>query len=52
MKKAMLITGLIMAPMIGMASYIMMNKKTKANADKLINTALNELDTSLSKMNK
>ena len=52
MKKMNMVTSLAMAGMIGMGTYILMNKNTKAKADKLINNMLeraNECTTNMCK---
>lgn len=50
MKKAMsfMLSASIMGA--GVAAYCLMNKNTKRNADKLLNTALEEADKSLKNM--
>lgn len=40
MKKMNMLASIAMAGMIGMGTYILMNKNTKAKADKLINNML------------
>ena len=40
MKKMNMMTSIALAGMIGMGTYILMNKNTKAKADKLINNML------------
>ena len=40
MKKMNMMTSIALAGMIGIGTYILMNKNTKAKADKLINNML------------
>lgn len=40
MKKMNMVMSIAVAGMIGMGTYILMNKNTKAKADKLINNML------------
>lgn len=52
MKKMNMVASIAMAGMIGMGTYILMNKNTKAKADKLINNMLekaNECTTNMCK---
>ena len=42
MKKMMGIIGLTMITTAGLTTYVIMNKNTKKNADKLINSMLDE----------
>ena len=42
MKKMMLATGIGMACGAGMVAYLLTNKNTKKNADKLLNTMMEE----------
>ena len=52
MKKMNMLSSIVMAGMIGMGTYILMNKNTKAKADKLINNMLeraNECTTNMCK---
>ena len=43
-------TGMIMAGLIGLGAYTLMNKNTKQKADKLINNMLDKANTMTSKM--
>ncbi len=45
MKKTSIILGIAGAGIIGMGTYIFMNKKTKKKADALINNLLDKADT-------
>ncbi len=45
-------TGMIMAGLIGLGAYTLMNKNTKQKADKLINNMLDKANTMTSKMSK
>lgn len=51
MKKAMslMVSAGLMAS--GVAAYCLMNKNTKKNADKLLNSAMKKADNTLNKMN-
>lgn len=42
MKKTMGVIGLTMLGTAGLTAYVLMNKNTKKNADKLINSVLDE----------
>lgn len=42
MKKTGIVCGMMMAGLIGMGTYILMNKQTKGKADKLINNLLDK----------
>jgi len=42
MKKMNMVSSIALAGMIGVGTYILMNKNTKAKADKLINTMLDK----------
>ena len=44
MKKMEMIACMAMASMIGVGSYILMNKNTKDKADKLINNMLDKVN--------
>lgn len=49
MKKMMMATGIGLACGAGLAAYVLTNKNTKKNADKLLNTMM---DTANSKLKK
>ena len=52
MKKMNMVMSVALAGMIGMGTYVLMNKNTKAKADKLINNMLdkaNECTTNMCK---
>ena len=42
MRKMNMITSIALAGMIGMGTYVLMNKNTKVKADKLINNMLDK----------
>ncbi len=50
MKKMGIVCGMAMAGLIGVGTYTLMNKKTKNNADKLINNLLDKANTMTDKM--
>ena len=50
MKKTMGIIGLTMLTTAGLTTYIIMNKNTKKNADKLINSVLDEANSMVKNM--
>jgi len=52
MKKMNMITSVALAGMIGMGTYIFMNKNTKAKADKLINNMLDKANECTNNMCK
>lgn len=52
MKKYSLLMGMAMAGMIGMGTYVLVNKNTKNKADKLINNMLDKANNLASNMNK
>ena len=45
LKKTMGIVGLTMLGTAGLTAYVLMNKSTKRNADKLINSMLDEANS-------
>ena len=45
MKKTMGIVGLTILGTAGLTAYVLMNKSTKRNADKLINSMLDEANS-------
>ena len=45
MKKTGVVCGMIVAGMIGVGTYILMNKQTKSKADRLINNLLDKANT-------
>lgn len=47
MKKTLGIIGLTMLGTAGLTTYVLMNKNTKRNADKLINSMLDEANDML-----
>ncbi len=50
MKKMLLGLGMGMAGGAGLTAYMMMNKKTKKNADKLLNNMMDEANQMINKM--
>ncbi len=42
MKKMGLVTGMVVAGMIGLGTYTLVNKRTKSKADRLINSVLDK----------
>ncbi len=50
MKKMMLATGIGMACGAGMVAYLLTNKNTKKNADKLLNTMMEEANDKMKNM--
>ena len=50
MKKAMSVMAAVSLMGAGVATYCLMNKDTKQNANKLLNTALEEADKTLKQM--
>ena len=50
MKKMCTITSIALAGMIGMGTYILMNKNTKAKADKLISNMLDKANECTNKI--
>ena len=50
MKKMHVITGLTVAGLMGLGTYILVNKNTKAKADKLINNVLDKANIMTSDM--
>ena len=50
MKKTMGIVGLTMLATASLTTYVLMNKNTKRNADKLINTMLDEANNMVKDM--
>ena len=51
MKKTMGIVGLTMLGTAGLTAYVLTNKNTKAKADRLINTMLDEANCMVKKTN-
>lgn len=51
MKKALVSASVGMACGAGLAAYLLTNKKTKRNADKLLNNMMNEANQMINKMN-
>lgn len=49
MKKTMGLIGLTMLTTAGLTTYVLMNKETKRNADKLINSMLDEANCMVKK---
>lgn len=49
-KMACCITTMAVASMAGLAAYALMNKDTKKNADKLLNTMMEDANTAMKKM--
>ena len=52
MKKMNMVMSLAMAGMIGIGTYVLMNKNTKAKADKLINNMLDKANACANNMCK
>ncbi len=53
MKKIEVVSGLLMAGLIGVGAYTLMNKNTKGKADRLINNLLDKANSmSSNNMNK
>lgn len=50
MKKALVSAGVGMACGAGLTAYLLMNKSTKKNADKLLNNMMNEANQMMNKM--
>ena len=50
MKKMMIASGIGMACGAGMVAYLLTNKNTKKNADKLLNTMMEEANDKMKKM--
>ncbi len=51
MKKMMCcVTSAAIAGMVGLTAYALMNKETKQNADKLLNTMMEDATTAMRKM--
>jgi len=50
MKKIGIICGMLVAGLIGVGTYALMNKQTKGKADKLINNLLDKANTMTSNM--
>ena len=50
MKKMNMMSSIVVAGMIGMCSYILLNKNTKAKADRLINNMLDKANECTNKM--
>jgi len=51
MKKMMCcVTSVAFASMAGLAAYALMNKDTKKNADKLLNTMMEDANNAMQKM--
>ena len=50
MKKSGIVTGMVMAGLIGFGTYALVNKKTKGKADKLINNILDKANTMTTNM--
>jgi len=50
MKKTGIICGMLVAGLIGVGTYALMNKQTKGKADKLINNLLDKANTMTSNM--
>ena len=51
LKKTLIALGMGMASGAGLATYIMMNKSTKRNADKLLNNMMDEANKMMNKNN-
>lgn len=51
MKKALVGAGVGMACGVGLAAYLLTNKRTKRNADRLLNNMMNEANEMINKMN-
>jgi len=51
LKKTGFICGMLAASLVGMGTYILMNKQTKGKADKLINNLLDKANTMTNNMN-
>jgi len=51
MKKMDFVCGMATAGMIGVGMYVLMNKRTKDHADKLINNLLDKANTMTENMN-
>ena len=49
-KMVCLATTAAFASMAGLAAYALMNKETKRNADKLLNTMMEDANTAMKKM--
>ncbi len=52
MKKMEIVAGMVMAGIIGVGAYTLLNKNTKTKADKLINNLLDKANTMSNNMNK
>jgi len=52
MKKMGIVCGMAMAGLIGVGTYVLMNKQTKGKADKLINNLLDKANTATNNMMK
>lgn len=52
MKKMNMVTSIALAGMIGMGTYILMNKNTKDKADQLINNMLDKANACTNNMCK
>ena len=50
MKKTGIVCGMLVAGMIGVGTYVLMNKQTKGKADKLINNLLDKANTMTNNM--
>ena len=50
MKKTGIICGMAIAGLIGVGTYVLMNKQTKGKADKLINNLLDKANTAANNM--
>jgi len=51
MKKTLVSAGVGMACGAGLAAYLLTNKRTKRNADRLLNNMMNEANEMINKMN-
>ena len=51
MKKMMIASSIGMACVAGMGAYLLTNKSTKKNADKLLNTMMNEANEKMQHKN-
>ncbi len=52
MKKMDVVAGMMLAGLIGLGTYTLMNRSTKNKADKLINTMLDKANNMTNKMSK
>lgn len=52
LKKMEVLSGMVMAGLIGLGAYTLINKSTKNKADKLINTMLDKANTMTNNMSK